>query len=376
MTQPEALAPPPGALRRLKLHFDQNEREVAVVFFAGGFIFDILTVGRIDSWFTIGQQAAYLAVITAVLLQMFFEQGKPPPVPAQMPTLKRWVYEYRSAIVHFLLGAQLNLYAIFFFKSSSLLVSFGFLAFLVALLVANESRRFKALGLSVKFALLGLCYLAFFACVVPIFIGSIGTGVFLLSMLAGCLPLVGAAWWIRRRLPDLFVQARRHILLPLGCVLIGFLASYLLRLIPPVPLSIPFIGVYHAVERTEAGYRLTHERAWWRVWHNGDQKFRAQPGDKVTVYFRLFSPARFADQVQMRWFWQPEGRGWALQDTIPINILGGREQGFRGYGVKANFQPGPWKVQVETTDGREIGRVYFELETAPAEPRFITTDLD
>jgi hypothetical protein len=78
----------------------------------------------------------------------------------------------------------------------------------------------------------------------------------------------------------------------------------------------------------------------------------------------------------MRWYWKPEGRGWALQDTIPINIVGGREQGFRGYGVKANYQPGPWKVQVETTDGREIGRVYFDLETAPEEPRFITTDLD
>ncbi len=376
MMQPDALASPPGALQRLKLYFDQNEREVAVGFFAGGFLFDILTVGRIDSWWTIGQQAAYLAAIMTALLQMFFEQSSPLPQPAQMPTLKRWYYEYRSALVHFLLGAQLNLYAIFFFKSSSLLVSFAFLAFLVALLVANESRRFKALGLHVKFALLGLCLLAFAACVVPVFVGSIGTAVFLLSMLAGALPLVAAAGWIRRRLPELFAQARRQILLPLGCVLIAFLASYLLRLIPPVPLSIPFIGVYHAVERTEAGYRLTHERAWWRIWHNGDQQFRAQPGDKVTVYFRLFSPARFADRVQMRWFWKAEGRGWALQDTIPINILGGREQGFRGYGVKSNYQPGAWKVQVETADGREIGRVYFDLETVPAAQRVSMTDLD
>jgi hypothetical protein len=31
---------------------------------------------------------------------------------------------------------------------------------------------------------------------------------------------------------------------------------------------------------------------------------------------------------------------------------------------------------VETTDGREIGRVYFKLETAPASPRIIATDTD
>ncbi len=307
MTQPDAIAAPPGGLQRLKLYFEQNEREVAVVFFTGGFGFDIVTTGSIDSWFTIGPQALYLLAITAVLLHMFLEQGAPPPELARLPAPKRWYYEYRSALVHFALGALMNLYAIFFFKSSSLLVSFGFLAFLVALLIANESRRFKALGMHVKFALLALCFLSFSAAVVPILAGSIGLGVFLLSMLVGCLPPVAAAWWIRSRRPGLFAQARRQILLPLGCVLVGFLASYLARVIPPVPLSIPFIGVYHTVERTEEGYRLTHERTWWRIWHNGDQQFRAQPGDKVYVFFRIFSPARFADEVQMRWYLEARG---------------------------------------------------------------------
>jgi hypothetical protein len=31
---------------------------------------------------------------------------------------------------------------------------------------------------------------------------------------------------------------------------------------------------------------------------------------------------------------------------------------------------------VETTDGREIGRVTFDLQNVPAEPRVIMTDLD
>ena len=376
MTQPEAVAAAPGALQRLKLYFEQNEREVAAVFFTGGFGFDIVTAGSIDSWLTIGQQAFYLLAITAVLLHMFLAQGAPPPELARLSAPKRWYYEYRSAAIHFALGALMNLYAIFFFKSSSLLVSFGFLAFLVALLLANESRRFKALGMHVKFALLALCFLAFSAALTPVVVGSIGLGVFLLSMLIGCLPPVAAAWWIRSRRPELSLQVRRQILQPLGFVLVAFLGSYLLRVIPPVPLSIPFIGVYHGVERTEEGYRLTHERPWWRIWHNGDQHFRAQPEDKVYVYFRIFSPARFSDEVQMRWYWKPAGRGWALQDTIPIKIVGGREQGFRGYGVKANYQPGPWRVWVQTTDGREIGRVYFELETFPAVPRLLTTELD
>jgi hypothetical protein len=379
MIEPDAVAAPLGALQRLRLYFDQHEREVAAAFFTGGFGFDILTAGRIDSWLTIGQQVLYLLVVTAVLLHIFLAQGAPAPDLPRFSAPRRWYYEYRSALIHFALGALMNLYAIFFFKSSSLLVSFGFLAFLVVLLLANESRRFKALGMHVKFALLALCFLSFAAALVPIAAGSIGLGVFLLSMAAGCVPFVAVAWWIRLRRPALFEPARRQILLPLGCVLVAFLASYLLRVIPPVPLSIPFIGVYHSVERTEDGYRLSHERYWWRFWHNGDQQFRAQPGDKVYVYFRIFSPARFSDEVQMRWYWRPwraGGPGWALQDTIPIKIVGGREQGFRGYGVKANYQPGAWRVRVATTDGREIGRVYFDLETAGAAPRVLVTEID
>jgi hypothetical protein len=209
---------------------------------------------------------------------------------------------------------------------------------------------------------------------VPIFVGSIGVAVFLFSMLVGALPLAGLGWGIRAFAPELVPRARRQILVPAGTVLLGFLTLYLVKVIPPVPLSIPFIGVYHAVERTDEGYRLSHERPLWRFWHNGDQAFRAQPGDQVYVYFRIFSPTRFSDQVLMRWY-RKGPRGWSLSDSIPINIVGGREQGFRGYGVKSNYEPGEWKVQVETTDGREIGRVYFRLETAPEAPRTFVVEL-
>jgi hypothetical protein len=375
MSQAEAATVSVSGLERLKLYYGRHEGRVAAAFFAVGFVFDMVTVGRIDSWATIGQQAIYLTVALVALLQMLLEADQPRREAGGF-ILKRWYYEYRSALVHFLMGALLNLYAIFYFKSSSLLVSFGFLGFLVLLLLANELRRVKTAGLSFKFALLSLCFLSFFAYLVPVLVGSISLALFLLSMLAGCVPFVLAAWVIGRGSPAKSALVRRQVLLPLGCVLIGFLTFYLFRLIPPVPLSIPFIGVYHQVERTGDGYRLSHERPAWRFWHNGDQSFLAQPGDKVYVFFRIFSPARFSDQVQMRWHWKDPARGWTSHDTIPIRIVGGREQGFRGYGVKSNYQPGAWKVQVETLDGREIGRVYFDLEAALPAPRAFRSEID
>src|SRR5712671_7451244 len=344
-------------------------------FFAAGFVFDMLLLGRVDSWHVIGQQVVYLAALTVLLVSMLREEGTPPPDLQTLPRAKRWYFKYRPAAVNFLLGTLLNVYTIFFFKSSSLLVSFAFMGVLVLLLLANEAKRLKFLGLSLKFALLGLCFLCFSASAIPVFVGSIGLPVFLLSMAVGCLPLIAAGLWIRMSTPEQFARARRQILVPLGLVVLGFMTFYFFRLVPPVPLTVPFIGVYHTVERTPSGYRLIHERPHWRWWHNGDQKFFAQPGDKVYVFFRIFSPTRFSDQVLMRWYRKDPARGWTLQDSIPIRIVGGREEGFRGYGAKASYQPGDWKVQIETNDGREIGRIYFELESAPAAPRSFESEL-
>jgi len=367
--EPEAIAAPPGGMQRLKAYYLRNEPKIAVLFFVGGFVFDMFAVDRADSWVAIGQQTLYLAIVTGVLTQMFMEEGRPARVLGNAFVLRRWYFEYRPAIVNFFLGTLLNVYTIFFFKSSSLLVSFSFLVLLVFLLLLNEFNRFRWLGLSFKFALLSLCGLSFWANVVPIFVGSIGLLVFLFSMLAGCVPVLVLAAWIGRRVPELYGKARRQILVPFGLVLCAFLLGYLFRVIPPVPLSIPFIGVYHSVEKTETGYRLSHERPWWRFWHHGDQKFAAQPGDRVYVFFRVFSPTRFSDEVTVRWYWKDEARGWVAHDSIPIKIVGGRQEGFRGFSAKSKYQPGEWKVQVETTDEREIGRIYFDLETVPEAPR-------
>ena len=158
---PEAPGVSTGTLERIRLYATRNERNLSITFFVAGFLFDILTLGRIDSWLTIGQQAAYLIAVTLVLIQMLLAEGQPEKSAADLaalPRMKRWYYEYRSPAIHFLLGALLSAYTLFFFKSSSLLVSFGFLLVLAVLLVANEAPRFKALGLRFKFALLALCW--------------------------------------------------------------------------------------------------------------------------------------------------------------------------------------------------------------------------
>jgi hypothetical protein len=159
-------------------------------------------------------------------------------------------------------------------------------------------------------------------------------------------------------------------------VLIGFLTVYLFRLIPAgTPVSIPFIGVYHGVERTQEGYRLSHERPQWRFWQHGDQQFASSQGRGLRV-LPIFSPTRFSDEVTMRWYWEGNNaRRWMLQDSIPIVIIGGREQGFRGYGVKSHYQAGASRCRSKPPTGARSAGCTRSRDRTEA-PRTFQIDLE
>ena len=65
----------------------------------------------------------------------------------------------------------------------------------------------------------------------------------------------------------------------------------------------------------------------------------------------------------IRWeVFDPARNAWMTTDRVPLNVLGGRAEGFRGFAVKSNFTPGDWRVTAETEDGRAIATLSFEVE--------------
>ncbi|UXR64808.1 DUF2914 domain-containing protein [Bdellovibrio bacteriovorus] len=106
---------------------------------------------------------------------------------------------------------------------------------------------------------------------------------------------------------------------------------------------------------------LSYETPSWQFWQRGDQNFQAEPDDKIYFFAQIFSPARFSDSVILHWYYKDPVRGWQTTDKIPMTIAGGREGGYRGFASKQNYSEGRWRISVETTDGREIGRIYFDV---------------
>lgn len=335
----------------LKQRLHKYEKWEPLAFFVAGFTFDALLLHRIDDPLMLAHQALYLTLAAAIIAwDLFCEAGK-----ATIPARLQKIWNYREGLLHFILGTLLNVYTIFYFKSGTILSSLVFLGLLALLLYLNEVRPTKIPKHALRNALFGLCLISYMNIIVPIVVGSIGVVVFLLAIAAAASLHVGYTGLLKSRLDSGVVW--REIRLPFVGIAIVYAMLYFLKVLPPVPLSMKHIGIYHDVVRVEGGYKLGSTRPEWRFWEAGDQTFEARPGDKIFCFVQVFSPTNFREQLFVRWQYKDEKTGWTNSDAIPLGVVGGRAEGYRGFTSKTNYQPGEWRVRIETSDGREVGRI-------------------
>jgi len=355
--QPPSISPSTQAslslAARVKDFYLKHEPACTTGFFIAGFLFDMLAVGRIDHLRNIIHQATYLflcALLTGLELRELYGGFSP-------PRGMRTFWRYHTAATHFMLGTLLNIYTVFYFKSASLGASLVFLLILAAILAVNELKPFKTSGTTMRMGIFSLCLISYFTYLVPMLVGSLGTWPFLGSMTAAALVMGALAWLLQRRLPGHPYAVREHVLIPFVVVQACFIWLYFAKLIPPVPLSISSIGIYHDVCRVGDRFALTTTRPRWKFWQRGDQSFLSRPGDKVHCFVSVFSPTRFRERLQLRWLFLDPEAGWQESDVMALDIIGGREGGFRADSIKSYCRPGRWRVRVETSDRRELGRI-------------------
>lgn len=367
----EDLPPIPTLKNRTLEYYQKNEVVISISVFVAGFLFDLLTLGRIDDLLNLIQQAVYLSILgTLLLCEIRIKIGT---LTLSERGQKFW--QYHDLVVHFLFGSLLSAYTIFYYTSASAITSFFFILLLAGLMLANEIPRFQKLGLPVRVILFSICVMSYFSFFYPILMGHVGLIPFWLGFITSGLTLAGV-WKLNFAGQSSQDILRKHVLIPAVGVHLVFLLGYYTSLIPPVPVAVKKIGVYYNVEKIDGKYIGTHQKPFWKFWGKGSQDFNARPGDQLIVLLSIFSPAHFEDKVFLKWYFDDAKGGWMLQDSIPMTILGGRDEGFRGFGTKSHYQNGDWRVIVETSDGREVGRINLTIEADNSiDPRTFKQDI-
>ena len=334
-----------------------------LAFFTAGFIFDAFMVRRIDEPKVLIQQGLYL-VLSGLLL-------------AGLVTLRDRAHRFAAPAMHFMLGTLLNAYILFYVKSGSGLTAALFFVVIAALLLVNELPAVRRLGPVVLYGLYSFCLTSYFAYLYPVLFGRIRSWMFLLAIATAAVPLTLVGRFHHKRTGDRR-QIVRHAVVPALGVQALLLVLYVFRLIPPVPLSLMEIGIYHDVARqTDGSYRVSYVKPpWYKFWASDDTDFRARSGDRLFTFFRVFAPRGFHDDIRVAWLYRAPGNGWTPSGDLPIAVTGGRESGFRGVSYKQGWRPGEWRILVRSIDGREIGRRTFTVrnDDDPSQPRTMTVD--
>ncbi len=348
-------------LTQLKAFVERNQHTLSISSFVVGFAIDSVVLKRIDLLVSNVLLLSYLSIVIVVMLFLHYAAARPP----QHEALRR-VYLWIPFVAQFAFGGMFSGFLIFYSQSGSVIASWPFLLIILGLIIGNEFLRTYQSRLTYQSLLLFFCLFSFSIYALPIYLGRMGDRIFeysgLLALLAS-LSFMALLW---------FIDARR-VRASLGSIVIGTLgvyglitALYFSNVLPPIPLALKDIGIYHAVERTGTSYSVLVEHAPWYARLTG-LTVTITPGKPLFAFSSVFAPTRLSAQIVHRWQ-RLEGGEWVTVATIPFGISGGRDGGYRGWSEVVPQVSGEWRVRVETVRGQLIGQETFMLRLTDSTP--------
>lgn len=348
-------------INRFRAFVRANQRYLPVVFFMVGFLWDSLTLGRIDRLYDQIILSTYLTSLT-VCLYLFNLSGD----DKWKGTFFEKYEDYLPLAIQFFLGGLCSAYVIYFSRSVSFSKTIIFFIILVVLLFANELLKKRISNKYLQFSAYFFVNFTFFTFFIPVLVKSMNTFLFMLSGTISLSITLALIIYIYNVSPstqqEISMGKMSGFILGIYLLINTF---YYFNLIPPVPLAMETGLVAHNVERNEPSneYYVSYEQnPWYKIWRDNQYEYHYQSGDSVFVFTSIFAPSNLKESVFHRWKWlSPYTQDWEDIDEIGFEITGGREGGFRGYTYKNNMMEGQWKVDVITNDGLVLGIINFEV---------------
>ncbi|WP_299668002.1 DUF2914 domain-containing protein [uncultured Polaribacter sp.] len=347
---------------KFNLFISKHKKYAPLLFFIAGFTWDSLTLGRIDRLYDIIILCAYMILLTVSIY--FFN----------LVDSEKWKTSfiqkyghYLPLAIQFFLGGLSSAYVIYFSRSVSLSKTASFFIILVVLLFANEVFKKRVSNKYLQFSAYFFVNFTFLSFFLPIILKEMNTTIFLISgaiSLASTFVLIILVY-------STSLSARTEITkwkmvsMIFGIYLLINIFYYF-KLIPPVPLALDKGLVAYNIEKEDNSYIVSYEiDEWYIFWRDHKINFNRNSNQPVYVFTSIFAPTDLTKKIYHLWKWyDPNTEEWQNLDKIGFNIVGGRDEGYRGYSYKNNVIDGEWKVEVITDEDLVLGVVDFNIKTS------------
>jgi hypothetical protein len=151
-----------------------NQKYTPILFFIGGFVFDTLTLGRIDRTY---DTAVLCLHMTSLSLMLYLYN-----IAEDENWISQFLGKYAAYIplaIQFSFGGLSSAFVIYFFRSVSMSKTISFFILLVLLLFANELLKKRISNKYLLFSVYFFISFTFFAFMIPMFIKEMNTFIFL-----------------------------------------------------------------------------------------------------------------------------------------------------------------------------------------------------
>lgn len=353
--------------------YDRYERPISSMSLIGGFIFDALTLKRVDLFWENLWVAAHFILVAFFIILVNLQENK--AMDHKDASKKHFWY---ITVLQFFFGGLLSAFLVFYFRSATIDATWPFLLVLAIAFIANDSFKKHYARLTFQISLFFLSLLAFTIFIVPVIFRRIGPDIFLISGAVSLAILFLFLLGLRFIAKEKFKQSKKTLTFSIAGIYLATNILYFTNLIPPIPLSLKEAGVYHSVYRNSSGaYVAEGEEKGLLGYFSPHADFHAAKGDTAYAFSSIFSPALFNNNIVHVWQKYDGASGqWATIYRINILTTGGRDGGYRTYSYVKNIAPGEWRVNVETSNHQIVGRLRFNVTQVDVEPALKTEVLD
>jgi hypothetical protein len=352
----------------------KNERHISTFMFVSGTSGDILKLTSVPITFAVYLLGGY--TITSVLATiaehyLFIRQSTEGP-------FLRGFRIFLAFLAEFMIGCLLSGILVFYARGAAITASWPFVLLLIVVLFGNEIFQKYRERLAWRSTLLFFTIYAYVIFTLPTLTHHLDQYTFFEStavtlVIFGLFMLI--LWLLGKKR---FNASVKEILAGIVVVLIIVNGSYFSGIIPPIPLALRDVGVYHSIVHSTDSYgdslytvqAETSTDPWWDFLHIiPDTEHVTTTDSSLSVYSAIFAPTELSTAVVHRWeMYDTKTHKWVTLAQIAFPIDGGRNGGYRGYSTLSNLAPGKYQVIIELISGQVIGDEDFNVVSSPTAP--------
>jgi hypothetical protein len=355
-----------ASIRRFVIRY---ERHLSVFGMAVGFLLDNAALKEINGLPETLLLTFYFFATGLLIIAVHLAEVR------EYPRLKRarpWLLLALQVVI----GSWYSAFLVFYSHSASFSATWPFLVILFFLFAGTEIFKSYQDRLAYQNALYFFAIFTYATALVPLVLGSVGTLAFLVSGAVSAALFTGFFWLLYVLGAARLRAARLRVVSAVAVVFAIINIFYFAHLLPPLPLTLRDIGVYHSVTKSGDAYAAKGEPSGFLARFFGDEAVHVVKGDPVFVFSSVYTPITVKTTLIHRWERYDETqKKWVAASLVEYGVQGGRDEGYRGYSELPRIPAGQWRVSVETPNGALIGRIGFRVEYAAEEPALVQSTL-